>query len=262
MATTDSTTGFVTHTATDVISPLYTYVNDVVNPINTWAKDRMRKNYVWADATARAAQTGMLAGSLGYQTDTGVDYRYDGSAWVLLLSGLNLLKPTSVTGGTIVGKGGVTVSAASAVSINGVFSSTFGMYRVNLNLTTSGAASLTVTLRVAGTDAATNYDRQSLVGSSAAASASQTLAATSWTINSAIAGAKHSGNLDLFDPGTAVATTGTSAIASVDNPMTTSASYRAWALGHRTATAYDGITITASTGTITGAVSVMGFYAG
>lgn len=262
MPTTDATTGFVTHTTTDVVSPISTYINDTITPINTWAKDRMRKNYVWADATARAAQTGMVTGSLGYQTDTGVDYRYDGSAWVLLLSGLNLLKPTTVTGGTIVGKGGITVSAVSAVSVNGVFSSTFDFNRINLNLTTSGAASLTVTLRVAGTDAATNYDRQSLVGSSAAASASQTLAATSWTINSAIAGAKHSGNIDLFDAGNAVATTGTSAIASVDNPMTTSASYRAWALGHRTATAYDGFTITASTGTISGKISVMGYYQG
>lgn len=38
-------------------------------------------NYRWADSTARNAQTGMVAGDLGYQTDTGVVYRYDGSAW-------------------------------------------------------------------------------------------------------------------------------------------------------------------------------------
>lgn len=39
-------------------------------------------NFRWADATARAAQAGMIAGDLGYQTDTGVAYKYTGTEWL------------------------------------------------------------------------------------------------------------------------------------------------------------------------------------
>ncbi len=42
---------------------------------------RGRHNYQWADATARGAQTGMIAGDEGYQADVAITYRYNGSAW-------------------------------------------------------------------------------------------------------------------------------------------------------------------------------------
>jgi len=38
--------------------------------------------FIWADATARAAATGMASDDRGYQLDTKVTYRYSGSAWV------------------------------------------------------------------------------------------------------------------------------------------------------------------------------------
>ena len=38
-------------------------------------------SYVWADAAARTAQTGMTVGAKGTQTDTGVTYRYNGTSW-------------------------------------------------------------------------------------------------------------------------------------------------------------------------------------
>lgn len=37
--------------------------------------------YIWADITARNAQTGMATGEQGYQTDTGIVYQYDGAIW-------------------------------------------------------------------------------------------------------------------------------------------------------------------------------------
>jgi len=39
------------------------------------------KYYRWVNAAARTAQTGMVAGDKGYQIDTAVTYRYNGSAW-------------------------------------------------------------------------------------------------------------------------------------------------------------------------------------
>lgn len=39
--------------------------------------------YEWANATARGNQTGMRLGSKGFQSDTGEEYQYNGSAWKL-----------------------------------------------------------------------------------------------------------------------------------------------------------------------------------
>jgi hypothetical protein len=39
--------------------------------------------YSWADAAARAAQTGMVKFETGFQIDTAIEYFYDGSAWQL-----------------------------------------------------------------------------------------------------------------------------------------------------------------------------------
>lgn len=42
--------------------------------------------YVWADVTARNAQTGMVLDEQGYQSDTKEVYKYDGSTWNLFYS--------------------------------------------------------------------------------------------------------------------------------------------------------------------------------
>lgn len=39
------------------------------------------KFYRWASSSGRTGQTGMQAGDFGFQADTGVVYRYSGSAW-------------------------------------------------------------------------------------------------------------------------------------------------------------------------------------
>ena len=47
------------------------------------AATRSSTDYLWANAAARTAQTGMIAGERGYQTDTGITYRRDTSAWIV-----------------------------------------------------------------------------------------------------------------------------------------------------------------------------------
>lgn len=59
-------------------------------------KNRERFDYTWADAAERAAQTGMIQGSRGYQEDSKSEYIYDNSAWRL---GLAYAEYTSVTTG-------------------------------------------------------------------------------------------------------------------------------------------------------------------
>ena len=68
---------------------------------------RQIKTYKWADNAARTAQTGMTAGDLGYQTDTGTLYTYDGTSWETLVGDTGWITPTLlnswvVSGGTTV----------------------------------------------------------------------------------------------------------------------------------------------------------------
>jgi hypothetical protein len=70
--------------------------------------------------------------------------------------GLVLVKPSSVVNGTDNGKGTVSFSAQSSVSLNDVFNSTYTNYRIVMNL--SGSGDLTLRVRASGTDAATGYE--------------------------------------------------------------------------------------------------------
>lgn len=52
--------------------------------------------YVWANAADRTAQTGMALGYKGLQVDTGIEWRYDGSAWKAWESDWITYTPTMV----------------------------------------------------------------------------------------------------------------------------------------------------------------------
>ena len=54
---------------------------DAVNANETAIGNRQIQTFRWADATERAAQTGMQAGDMGYQVDTDVLYYYS-TTWV------------------------------------------------------------------------------------------------------------------------------------------------------------------------------------
>ena len=74
--------------------------------------------------------------------------------------GLSLVTPTSVAGtGVTLSGGQVTFSAATAASVNGVFTSVYDMYKILINFTAQSAAANTfIRMRVAGTDnASANY---------------------------------------------------------------------------------------------------------
>ena len=83
---------------------------DAVNANETAISDatdaRQIQTFRWADSTERAAQTGMQAGDIGYQIDTTVLYRYNGSAWRGWSSEWITFTPTYT--GFTVGAGGFT----------------------------------------------------------------------------------------------------------------------------------------------------------
>ena len=83
--------------------------------------------------------------------------------------GLVLIKPSTVVGGTDNGKGTVSFTSASTVSLNDVFSSTYNNYKVLLRITAGGVAgNISLKLRSSNSDASNNayysgfaYDRVS-----------------------------------------------------------------------------------------------------
>lgn len=182
---------------------------------------------------------------------------------VVNAQGLTSVIPTSVAGsGVSVGAAGkVTFTTASAVSVNGCFTSTYDNYLIVFDFTTSGAAGLNVTLRLSGTDATTAYDSQRATAINATAAAAQSLASTSWVGSGGlgITGARHIGRLQLYKPAIATATGGEIWNGVTANPMTTSSGLYQGFLQHQTATAYDGFTFTPGTGTITGSLRIYGY---
>lgn len=173
--------------------------------------------------------------------------------------GLVLIKPSTVVNGTDNGKGTVSFSAASSVSLNDVFSSTYDNYRILLKIT-SGSTNIGVRLRwrVSGSDASGASDYRYVNTGNNSAGSSQN--ATSL--------------LSYVDIGGANSTDGSITDFVVRNPnvaeKTMSISMGTYAYGstyygvltsttHLLSTAYTGFTLLTDTGTMTGSVSVYGF---
>lgn len=204
-------------------------------------------------------------------------YVYSGTDWVPLASevtnlsnyqlsnGVGLIKivPTSIAvgsgSGSVNSTGTVTVSASSSVSLNGVFSSTYNNYLVLFGLTGSTAIDLLARLRASGTDnSSANYGRQLIFGDTSLG-ASSTGSATSWNLGQLYDADGKRTVLDLMvkDPASSsIYTSGKAdAISNVNG-----APYALKSLYGMTVTnAYDGISFIASSGTISGTVSIYGY---
>jgi hypothetical protein len=99
--------------------------------------------------------------------------------------GLVLVKPSSVVNGTDNGKGTVSFSAASSVSLNDVFSATYDVYRLVFQGTSAGDGSFNLRLRVSGADSTGNdywYGGSYIVSNSGTQSALIAENATSFSL--------------------------------------------------------------------------------
>jgi hypothetical protein len=92
---------------------------------------RETKSYVWADETTRDAQTGMINGQIGYQTDNQTYYIYSGS-WLIWAKA-----PTSYT---------PTFGGFSATSNSFIFSVSGGMVNISGKAVLSGGVSGEMTI--------------------------------------------------------------------------------------------------------------------
>ena len=92
-----------------------------------------------------------------------------------VLGGMVLITPTSIastgTGNSssINANGSVTFSTCTALSLNGIFTSTYDNYMVVMRMTSSGSCAILARLRAAGSDATatTDYNDQELAASGA-----------------------------------------------------------------------------------------------
>lgn len=98
----------------DITAAMADSVDDALVEITA---GRANLNYRWADAAARTAQAGMIVGYTGYQVDTGITYKYDGTVWDAWQSDFITWStaPTNLT----VGTGGAASSLQRYKLING-----------------------------------------------------------------------------------------------------------------------------------------------
>lgn len=79
---------------------------------------REQKNYVWADATAQAAQTTMATGDIGYRVDNDIYYIYSGTAWRIWAKQPTTYTPT-ITGITTSSRAFIYSISGGVVSVSG-----------------------------------------------------------------------------------------------------------------------------------------------
>jgi hypothetical protein len=211
-------------------------------------------------------------------------YVWSGSAWVSVATeveslagfatqsyadnapGMKLVVPTSVAvgsgSGSVATQGTVSFSAASSVSINNCFSSTYKNYLIQFNLSGSTTnVDVDFRLRVSGTDnSSSNYNRSSIFQSSTTVSGQRLTAQAQWAgVAEAQSTLQNASEMQIFNP---FETTYASALSrsSAATFGTITQSIRTY--GIDVTTSYTGFTIYPASGTISGTLSVYGYKVG
>ena len=151
-----------------------------------------------------------------------------------------------------------TFSAQSTVSFNNVFSATYDNYLIHIASTGSTTAvDVNMRLRVSGVDnSSTIYSRSSLYQSSTTVSGQLLTGQTVWVgIAAAQSSKRQFAQLTVFNP---FATEYTAAIGDQMDNTNGNVTQSRRAFGTTVTTSYDGCTISADSGTITGTISVYG----
>lgn len=170
--------------------------------------------------------------------------------------GLAIVTPTSIanSGGSASASGGaVTFTGVSSFSLNGVFSSTYDNYIVQCHIAGSTGMDVTCRMRAAGTDNSAGSYQYAQGLTQSAATGSQTTTGTSFLPTSNMGTASSPLEMNFYRPFTAANTSFLSrGWRSVDNYHSSTAGQ------HAVASSFDGFTLIASTGNITGVLRVYG----
>jgi hypothetical protein len=176
------------------------------------------------------------------------------------IAGLKLIVPSSVAGSgvSVSASGKVTFTAATSVSVNGVFSTTYDNYLIVMrNRTNSTTGYNPFQLRLSGTNATgSNYTSQRITADSTSVSAARSSSETSARLIDGVNSTTLTGtHVYLYGPALAQPT----AMRSVGAGVRSSAWLEDFAATHSLSTAYDGFSFQRDgSDTLTGALCVYG----
>lgn len=178
--------------------------------------------------------------------------------------GLVLMKPSSVVNGTDNGKGTVSFSGISSVSLNGVFNSTYTNYRLLVNLTSVTADNDSfVRLRASGSDnTASVYGGAIWYINSAGSSGSASQGATGSYWATQYMGTTHTAGefiMDILNPFEARQTGATGHQIRHNSSTTGDVEERLASYVHGASTSFDSLTYGRASGNMTGTISVYGY---
>lgn len=176
--------------------------------------------------------------------------------------GLTSIIPTSVAGtGVSLGAAGkVTLTAATAASINVCFTTAFDNYLFVIDVTHSTSAALTAKLRAAGVDSAASLYEQILAHFVTSAVTVSTSSANASFNVQGIGALQTIAELRIAQPALSAVT-----YLKADATAMTSATVPAKATydgSYNATTVFDGITFTAGAGTLTGTIRIYGYNNG
>jgi hypothetical protein len=192
----------------------------------------------------------LAEGQFAYIEATNETQYYDGATW----------QTVGGSSGFVCVKSETSFTGASTVEADSVFSSSYTNYKMFLRYQTSGTGDIYLRLRASGVSAiGANYNSQLVAGASTTASAFRETGVTSMYIGDDSNGAFWSTiELTIYAPNVAEPTL----VTSINNRNTgayTVNTSQIFAANHTLSTAYDGVQIILTSGTITGAYTIYGY---
>ena len=173
------------------------------------------------------------------------------------IAGLTLITPSSVAGSGVSLSGAkVVFTAATSVSVNGVFDSTYDNYLVVfIGTVTASSYSINYRLRLSGSDVSgSNYTRQDITADGASVSGSRSSSQTESRFGEVATGLNSGFHAYFYGPALAQPT----ATRSVTAGSISSARIKDYASTHSLSTAYDGFSVYPNANSITGSLTIYG----
>lgn len=205
---------------------------------------------VTRDAAFGGSNKALAEGQLAYIEASNIVQYYDGASWATV-------GPSSSSGLVCV-KAETAFSAAATITADGVFTSTYRNYTIFINTVASGNVDGFFKLRASGTSASTNYNIQTAQFADTSGTFSRSTAQTSARFSD-FPTQTQTTQLNLFGPQVADRTNFIAECVSMNNGTASQPVLAFRAGNHSDATAYDGIEILPSSGTLTGTYTIYGY---
>ena len=195
-----------------------------------------------------ASEKTLAEGQFAYIEATNTTQYYDGAAW----------QSVGTTPGLVCVKAETAFSAATSVTADNVFTSSYTTYQIRLRFLTSTSNAVLMKFRIGGVSTSTNYNFQDFYASNTTLSTSRSTAQTSGKIGTDSQGIIGQAVIDIFGPQLAAETSYTSII-SVGQGAYTSTTGQQFFGNQSASTQFDGIEILVATGTMTGSYTIYGY---